>query len=77
MNAQTIQITLIVVVVVIMVVVAAFRDNDAAAEYAAETHGHQHQRKDSFHIVPPLAFVKSLYLECRLLVCLCVTRRVF
>ena len=32
MNAQTIQITLIVVVVVIMVVVAAFRNKDAAVQ---------------------------------------------
>jgi hypothetical protein len=75
-NAQAIQSTSIVVVVVIMVVVAAFRDNDAAAEYAAETHGHQHQRKDSFHNVPYLSVVHALYLERRLPVCLCVTRRV-
>ena len=76
MNAQAIQLTLIVVVVVIMVVVSAFRDEDAAAQRGSQTHSNQHQRKDSFHNVPPLAVVKALYLECRLPVCLCVTRRV-
>ena len=77
MNAQAIQPTLIVVVVVIMVVIATtFRDDDAAAQCGSKTQSNQHQRKDSFHSVPPLAVVKALYLECRLPVCLCVTRRV-
>jgi hypothetical protein len=74
MNVQAIQLALIVVV--IMVVVATFRDNDATAQHGSETYGHQHQRKDSFHNVPPFAVVKVLYLECRLPVCVCVTRRV-
>jgi hypothetical protein len=70
MNAHAIQLILI------MIVVATFRDNDAAAQRGSKTYGHQHQRKESFHNVRPLAVVKALYLECRLPVCLCVTRRV-
>ena len=75
-NAQAIQSTLIVVVVVIMIVVAAFGHNDAAAQRASKTYGHQHQRKNSFHNMPHLSVVKALYWAGRLPVFLCVTRRV-
>jgi hypothetical protein len=45
----------------IAVIVAACGHNDATAQRASKTYGHQYQRKNPFHNVPHLSVVNALY----------------